>query len=88
MKDRTEMLILLVTRPHIQVGDIYLRILIVMYEGRYVVTSTSNRSLFELENLGLIGHPLFVAALHWTDSANARRAKKLATEAIDRLMSL
>lgn len=86
--ERRRGIIRLLTHPHIQVSDIYVRLTLQMFDGRWVVAISSNRPPATLEALGLLSHLYFEAASHWMDVANARLAKQRATAALDRVMGL
>jgi hypothetical protein len=86
--DRRGNMVRVLTKPHIQAGDIYIRLILIMYEGRWVVATSANQPPLVLEALGLLNHPYFYAAIRWMDEANARLAKRQATEAIDQVMRL
>ena len=76
------------TKPHICVGPLRMRIILKMYEGRWVVGTLTTHMPSEVEALGLLMHPFFHAAVRFMDEANARLAKQRASEALEKVMNL
>lgn len=78
---------LLLTKPHVQEGDTYIRITLVMHEGRWVIGTTSNQPPEVLWLFGLLSHWKLQAADQWIHLQNAKLAKEKAVSIIDRVMS-